>query len=367
SDLNNWITVSSNILVNKSDKRYPPNPNTGAFDEDVNYLFSNSWAEDPVYDLEGRYYTKDGKINMVQFLREGGHRTRDIMDIWLTGRLILKPFNYTTINLDYTYNNKDTETEDYVKNLVGYNERPIGIYQTEPSNVERTNQKYDYKALNAYVNFEKSFGLHHVKVALGFNQETSNVKNFSSYRENLIINNIPYISLATGTMQVGDGKSDFALRGGFGRINYNFNDRFLVEINGRYDGTSKFPQRDRFALFPSISAGWRIDSEKFFSGLGLDNTINLFKLRASYGSLGNQDVSGYYPYIATFSTNQIDYLIGSKKPLTAYAPGLISPTLTWEVVTQKNFGLDFAILDYRLSGSIDVYRRDTKDMLTASE
>src|SRR5690606_20106407 len=256
-EINNWITVSSNILINKSDKRYPPNPNTGAFDEDVNYLFSNSWAEDPVYDLEGRYYTKDGKINMVQFLREGGHRTRDIMDIWLTGRLILKPFKYTTINLDYTYNNQDTETEDYVKNLVGYNERPIGIYQTEPSNVERTNQKYDYKALNAYVNFEKSFGLHHVKAALGFNQETSTVRDFRAYRENLIINNIPYISLATGTMQVGYGNADFALRGGFGRINYNFNDRFLVEINGRYDGTSKFPQDDRFALFPSISAGWR--------------------------------------------------------------------------------------------------------------
>ncbi len=364
-EISKWITVSSNILVNKNNKHYPPNPNTGVFNEDVNYLFSNSWPEDPVYDQEGRYYTWDGKINMVQFLREGGYRNRGINDMWLTGRIVLNPFRNTTINIDYTYNNRDTEEKNYLKNLVGYNDIPLGIYQTEPSNVTRNNERYNYNAFNAYLNYDNSFGRHHVKASIGFNQENSNVDGFSSYRENLVINSIPFLSLATGTMNVSDGESRYALRGGFARITYNFDDRYLLEINGRYDGTSKFSESDRFALFPSISAGWRIDNETFFGEL--KNVFNLLKIRASYGSLGNQDVSGYYPYIATFSTNQVNYLIGNSKPLTAVAPGLVSPTLTWEVVNQKNLGLDFAILSNRLSGSVDVYRRDTKDMLTASE
>lgn len=363
--ISDWLTISSNILVNKNDKHYPPNQNTGAFNEDVNYLFSTSWPEDPIYDQEGRYYTWDGKINMVQFLREGGYRNRDISDIWLTGRVILSPIKHTTINIDYTYNNRDTEEEDYLKDLVGYNEQPIGIYQTEPSSVNRTNERYDYKAFNAYLNYENSFGPHAVKASVGFNQENSTVLGFSSYRENLVINTIPFLSLATGTMNVSDGKSKYALRGGFARINYNYNDRYLLEINGRYDGTSKFPHNDRFALFPSVSVGWRLDNEAFFGEL--KNTFNLLKIRASYGNLGNQDVTGYYPYIATFTTNQIEYLIGNNKPLAAIAPGLVSPTLTWEVVTQTNLGLDFSILNNRLSGSIDIFRRDTKDMLTASQ
>lgn len=360
-----WITVSSNILVNKSKKHYPPNSNVSTFGEDVNYLFSNSWTEDPIYDQEGRYYTKDGKINMVQFLREGGYRDRDISDVWVTGRLILNPVKHTTINIDYTYNNRDTEEKNYLKSLTGYNEQPIGIYQTQPNSVTRTNENYDYKAFNAYLNYENSFGLHSVKASIGFNQENSTVADFSAYREGLAINTIPFLSLATGSMTVSDGESEYALRGGFGRINYNFDDRYLLEINGRYDGTSKFPKNDRFALFPSVSVGWRIDNENFFDGL--KNTFNLLKIRASYGNLGNQDVAGYYPYIATFSTNQVNYLIDNKKPLTVVAPGLVSPTLTWEVVTQKNLGLDFAVLSNRLSGSFDIYRRDTKNMLTASQ
>ncbi len=364
-EISKWMTISSNILVNKNNKHYPPNPNTGAFNEDVNYLFSNSWPEDPVYDQQGRYYTWDGKINMVQFLREGGYRDRGTNDIWLTGRLILNPFKNTTVNIDYTYNNRGTEEKNYLKNLVGYNDVPIGIYQTQPSSITRTNESYDYNAFNAYLNYENSFGLHHVKASIGFNQENSTIEGFSSYRENLAINSIPFLSLATGTMNVSDNESRYALRGGFARINYNFDERYLLEINGRYDGTSKFPRSDRFALFPSVSVGWRIDNEKFFGSL--KNFFSLLKIRASYGNLGNQDVSGYYPYIATFSTGQVNYLIGNSKPLTAVAPGLVSPTLTWEVVTQKNLGLDFAILSNRLSGSVDVYRRDTKDMLTASE
>src|SRR5690606_33077088 len=92
---------------------------------------------------------------------------------------------------------------------------------------------------------------------------------------------------------------------------------------------------------------------------------------ASYGSLGNQNVDAnspnYYPYIATLTAGEVNYLINGERPMSVYAPGLVSPTLTWETVTQRNFGVDFAVLDSRLNGSFDFYTRETRDMLTRSE
>src|SRR5690606_28616711 len=117
----------------------------------------------------------------------------------------------------------------------------------------------------------------------------------------------------------------------------------LFEFNGRYDGSSKFPKNDRFAFFPSFSVGWRIDNENFFTNL--KNTVNMLKLRASYGNLGNQTVTdlGNYPYIATYGSGLSGFLLSGDNPMTVYAPGLVSPTLTWETVTQQDFGIDFAL------------------------
>src|SRR5690606_25457299 len=137
-----------------------------------------------------------------------------------------------------------------------------------------------------------------------------------------------------------DGLDEYAIRGAFTRLNYIFNDRYLIEFNGRYDGTSKFGKKDRFAFFPSVSLGWRIESEKFFGSLA--NRVDLLKIRVSYGNLGNQNVAGYYPYVATLSSGEVNYLINGERPISVYAPGLVSQTLTWETVTQQNVGLDFA-------------------------
>ena len=123
--------------------------------------------------------------------------------------------------------------------------------------------------------------------------------------------------------------------------------------------------KDRFAFFPSVSVGWRIDNEAFFSSL--KEKVSLLKIRASYGNLGNQNVPGYYPYIATLSAADVNYLINGDRPMSVIAPGLVSSTLTWETVTQKNIGIDFALLNSRLNGSLDFYTRDTKDMLTKSQ
>jgi TonB-linked SusC/RagA family outer membrane protein len=366
-DVTKWFTIGTKISINQSNKTYPPNDSVNNFDETYNMFQSHQWPNWPVYLPTGQYASAGSVPNVVQVQKEAGYRTRDISDTWLTGVAKLTPVKHMTFNLDYSVNIKDTEELDYRKQLPMYDRVGLtGYYPyTNPSSVTRTNYDNRYYAFNAYADYENTFGgKHYFKAMIGFNQENAYNSSFQAKREKLMVSTMPYMNLAYGERYAYDSASEFAIRGAFSRINYIFDNKYLFEFNGRYDGTSKFSKNDRWSFFPSVSLGWRIDNEAFFSGLS--EHISLLKLRGSYGNLGNQAVTGNYPYIASFTSGAVPYLINSDAPMTVYAPGLVSPTLTWETVTQKDIGLDFAVLNNRLNGTIDIYRRDTKNMLTPS-
>ena len=146
------------------------------------------------------------------------------------------------------------------------------------------------------------------------------------------------------------------------RVNYSFDDRYLFEVNGRYDGTSRFIGNNRWGFFPSVSAGWRISEEAFWESA--KNVMDNFKLRASYGLLGNQAISSYYPYSASIgSSTGYGYWFDKE-----FSPGvaqtqLANPDITWEKSHQFDIGVDYAFLKNRLSGSFDYYIRNIDDML----
>lgn len=134
----------------------------------------------------------------------------------------------------------------------------------------------------------------------------------------LIDNTNPSPNLATGDMTFSGSESDWATNGWFGRINYDYMGKYLIELNGRYDGSSKFPKGDRYAFFPSGSVAWRISEEKFWEPL--KTWWDYAKIRASYGSLGNQAVSGNFPYLATYSVNtKYGALLGGSLPVAVSA------------------------------------------------
>ena len=136
-------------------------------------------------------------------------------------------------------------------------------------------------------------------------------------------------------------------------------------MNGRYDGTSKFPHSSRFGFFPSFAGGWRISEENFMSSTR--NWLNDLKVRVNYGSLGNQNVSGVYPYISTFDvTQQTQYILNGNLPISVTAPGLVASDLTWETVKTLNLGVDITLLN-KLSASIDWFDRRTINMLTEGD
>ena len=268
--------------------------------------------------------------------------------------------NIFRINTDLTLRRGSTNYNRYqTKYMIGYG--PEDIREEGDNNAYRTATFANYSAFNIYGTFDKSFGLNHVTAIAGFNQEYSRSEWFMASRDKVVSSSLPTIQLATGNSYVGESIADWAIRGTFFRVNYIFNEKYILEINGRYDGSSKFPSNHRFGFFPSTSAAWRVDKESFMDPL--KKVISMFKLRGSYGSLGNQYVAEY-GYIPSMSATTGYYIIGNSLPQIVSAPPLVSSNYTWEKVLSTNFGIDLGLFDNRLTAIFDIYQRNTKGMLT---
>ncbi len=218
----------------------------------------------------------------------------------------------------------------------------------------------NYNIIEAFATYDKTFGRHHVTGILGYNQEYESENNYHGERYDLISPSLPTMGLASGDQYVDETYSDWAIRGVFYRAGYIYDNRYIVEFNGRYDGSSRFPRDNRFGFFPSASVAWRVDSERFWDRIR--PVVSQLKLRASYGSLGNQLVSEY-GYIAAMTAQAGGYMIGGQRPQTVSSAGLVSSSYTWEQVITRNFGIDLGLLNNRINATFDIYRRDTKDML----
>ena len=286
----------------------------------------------------------------------------------------LTPLEGLEINVDYTYNYYNYSFKNHVREYIDYdadgNQGSI-FPHTSPNQVSYTKNESQYDVFNAYATYKKKFNkVHAFEGMVGFNQENQTYKGVGLSRNNLIANDIPFLNLATGDRTTTDYMNQWAIRGAFFRLFYAYDDKYLVQVNGRYDGSSRFPKDDRFAFFPTFSLGWRLSQEKFWKPIS--HIVNDFKIRGSYGALGNQVLSqggyaSYYPYISTYSTGEVGYLFNGEKQMGVYAPGLVSDQLTWETVKQWDLGFNFSMFDSKLTGEFDYYVRTTEDMLTKSK
>ncbi|MEE9461490.1 MAG: SusC/RagA family TonB-linked outer membrane protein, partial [Bacteroidales bacterium] len=381
--VNKWLSLDSRILMTsqKSDKphfyHWDVNINTSARQDpldpisfpDLDY-YVNPGDHDEYADLIGRYF---GGTSFFEYLERGGRETFAKTSTTLTQGLNLTPIKGLNIRADFSYilytrNYQDVQSKVVVvdtKDLFSDNILTNGFSGNDWIN--NINNHEQYYAFNTYADYTIDQGSHFFKAMVGFNQEWGETQFNRSKAYSLITPQVPDLNATVGAQETYGGKEHFSLRGVFYRVNYIFKDRYLVEANGRYDGTSRFPKDDRFGFFPSFSAGWRLSEEAFLSGASgwLDN----LKIRASYGTLGNQiikdgDTQIYYPYIPTMGigTSPIMFSAGQRSPYVT-ASGLVSPTLTWESVVNQNIGVDFTMFGNRLDFSFVIYARDTKDML----
>ena len=229
---------------------------------------------------------------------------------------------------------------------------------------EVTRSTTDRYAINVYADYNQTFKeKHNVSVLLGLNQEEESYAGSSLYLKNMLD---PYILNPELVQDVTANTSanshhEIASRALFGRIMYNYMSRYLIELDARYDGSSKFPKDSRFQFFPTVSLGWRVSEEKFmeWSKDWLDN----FKIRASWGRLGSQPDSEY-PYQSVFSTSEGYFLFdGTRYPTGINTPSLLNPNLTWERSSTKNLGFDFTFLQSRLTFTADIFERKVTDIL----
>lgn len=248
---------------------------------------------------------------------------------------------------------------------IGYGPNDVREEGT-PTSVAEGNEYITHNVYDLYVNYNKALGKGHaIKLLAGYNQESYEDPYVNATQTQLISSSLPYIGLTSGTPGITSTYNSYAIRSLFGRINYSYKDRYIIEGNGRYDGSSRFPSNNRWGFFPSISGAWIASDEHFMKGI--QRELSTLKLRASYGSLGNQNVS-YFGYIQTLPTGQSSYLInGTPNQATITgAPALsVDPNnYTWEKVVTTNIGTDIGVMRDHLIASFDYYIRNTKGMLT---
>jgi len=244
--------------------------------------------------------------------------------------------------------------------------RPSGEIALEPQSRQATQYQNDlirnnYFSPNIYSSFSKEIGKHDFQVMVGYQHEIWNYSNLYARSFFMLSDAVPSISTSVGDQFVRDAIGHWSTQSVFSRLNYIFNKKYLLEVNVRQDGSSRFDVGRRRGLFPSASAGWIISEEGFFPASGL---MDLLKVRGSYGRLGNQDVANYL-YVPTLPIRQTNqWLFGNDRAWAVGAPNLNSVNLSWETVATGNLGLDMALFNNQLDLTFEVYETRTKDLVS---
>ena len=317
----------------------------------------------------GTMFNPDGTLTMVAVYTVG--------DFWYgkngidTRRKTFK--NTTGFNADF-WNNKLNVKGDLTFQNTNFNEtrRQVPVpYSSKPgviayvgtttNDLRVITSETQYIASNIYADIEDNIGEnHYFKFLVGYNYEESLYKRNMAQRNGLIFEDASDMNLALGqSITVQGGYEKWLIQGGFSRLNYSYKDRYLIEVNGRYDGSSKFPENERFGFFPSYSAGWRISNEPFWKVS--ENFISDLKVRGSYGSLGNGNI-GSYVYQEQFGISQSGIILGGVRPQQTRNPSVLPDGLTWETATTTNVGIDMSMFNSKLYLVADAYMRKTTDM-----
>ncbi|MDR1222240.1 MAG: TonB-dependent receptor [Tannerella sp.] len=321
-------------------------------------LLSGMWPAVP-------YILPTGEKYRWMRVQELGGRDRSANDnATLTGEFVFHPLAGWDITANYTYDGLYQNSTSHQATV--YQTMPNGsqaVIANSPNSFKRSTAKNQHYTVNAFTSYEKQLKDHYFKAMVGYTQELYDDVNFSASNNQLYSDGLPSLTLSYGTSRsIGEGASQLAIRGGFGRINYNFKEKYLLELNGRYDGSSRFLSDVRNKFYPGVSAGWVASKESFWKPV--EPIVNSLKFRVEYSSLGDQSFTGYYPFypsLNTVSPTSSNWYFSGGRESYISNPGLIDQSLTWITTTTLDFGADLAFLSNRLNVSFDWYRRYMDD------
>jgi len=368
SEISKWLSIRVGAMYTKADYSKPMTYNSDLYDP-MYYLYR--WQAMYPYGTYNGYEFRSG----ISETKYAPRTTNETEYTRLNAGLTIKPFKDLSIDVDGSYISKNRFSKKYgdIKAINTINVFtamnsvaafvPVQYVSSSYDYVQETANRTRSMALNAVATYNHTWGSHNFKAMAGTNIEKSEYKYTLAKRMNLLDASKPELNLATGTQTTDASHSWWAVAGFFGRINYDYKGRYLLELNGRYDGSSRFPSGSRFAFFPSASAGWRITEEPWMQNIKQE--VSTLKLRASYGMVGNQDV-GTDRFVSTLSTSTSSWIIDGEKIQASSSPTIVSSALSWEKVTTLDFGLDVRVLDDALGLTFDWYRRNTSDILTSA-
>lgn len=357
------LTLSSNISYTSRKVTSPINSLTSGGGAIYNAMRIAPNA--PVRYTDGTWAYGGGNTNPVAILNDGGRSNVSTEEFSLLEVLkldMLKGWDVTaTYNLTSTNGYKDILKKTIT--FVNPEDKSVNVYAS-PNSLKNVDLKNVQQTFIIQSNFDITFGKHNVSGVAGMSQEWYEARMFEASRTNLSTEFEPTLNLGDpSTMSNNATYSSWALRSGFGRVSYNYDERYLLEANIRYDLSSRFHKSVRGGWFPSVSAGWRISEEHFMSFA--KSIVDNLKIRGSWGMLGNQYVgSSDYPYMSVLEAFTSGLSLIGTSASTGYAPStLANPNLTWEHIKMVNAGVDVALLQNRLTMSFDWFNKDTEGIL----
>lgn len=370
SQVNDWLKLKANVKFRHSYSKTPFGD--GGLSEGFYHSLARFRPTISPIDPNGHYT----ELSLVPYLQSGTytHSKGDFLNI--TGGLELNPFKGFRIIGDYTYKIEGV-------NYQALNQAPL-IYAADgvttskgvrnelgvvaDGKFTRYNSQVHYQNVSLYGNYKVSFAdAHHLSVLGGYQEENNKYEYLRTSITGLYSTSNPNAGMGTGDKVITDTRNSWATRGFFGRLNYDYKSKYLLELNARYDGSSRFAKGHRWGFFPSVSVGWNLAEEAFLQSAS--SWLSQLKLRASVGRLGNQAGAALYTFASSMDISSAlgSYIFADGRHNYLLAPAVVNPTTTWEKVDSKNLGLDFAFFNSALTGSFDIFQRDTKDMLGPGE
>ncbi|MGI6222630.1 MAG: SusC/RagA family TonB-linked outer membrane protein [Prevotella sp.] len=356
-----WLKITNNIEISKSKYQTPL---ADMFLNIYRAIGDEGHPSSPIWNPDGTM-TYSAVKTIGDFLYGKSSRTDEKDFVQDTFGFKTNFFNNSFhIICDFTYRNENgSRTMKHVRTPFSMTKDVIETVPGTQSSLQEAPSKKIYISTNDYAEYENTFAeKHYFKALIGFNYEQEQEKGLSAYNTDLLTDDAENINLALGTDNKSINGSWYKWRsaGFFYRLNYIFKNRYLIETNGRYDGSSKFPDGQRWGFFPSVSGGWRISAEPWFKVS--PNIIDNLKLRVSYGTLGNSNVEPY-SYGEKFAINR-GRILGGTSAFYTSAPAPIPSGLTWERAGMLDFGLDMGLFNNQLNITADWYDRCTSDMYT---
>lgn len=358
SQLTKKFNMGLIVSANRSNEGEPVSPGSQAQDAAINFI---DYAMKIPTTIAGK--RSDGTYgNLTGFTIEGwldSNSFRKIKDTRVRGSLDLKYDLTESLSIQglagYTYNTRDNLT------YKGTLQVDQAIFQG-PAQLRNNISETSLLTMQMFTKYKLSLNSHQFNFLGGYSFEHEQNGFVEAFRDNFPNDGLYELNAgSTANMQSSGSGSEWIIQSLFGRANYNFRDRYLLEVNARYDGSSRFPAKNRYGFFPSASAGWIVSEEKFFT----PDWIDFLKLRASWGALGNQNI-GNYPYQQMFNLAVSAYPLGKgSEVLNPAAAVTIAPNteITWETTTTSDLGAEITLLGGKLDFEADYFIKNTRDIL----